>query len=393
MPTAVIPSCSDEDESRNTGFDVAQLKRAIRTLRWDDKAVSAVVEKNRVGSVVLFDPALCVDGQPVTKVLLDSYLASTSASSRSTQTGRVFEPAIRSLLLAMLEHGVNPNTAAHGSTNDSDESATIPPTPAPLAVVLSHTPYDVALVRALLMGGHALTKPNLGPETPTYLHMLPDIHRKVRHVVAQHVGKARYMVRHGSATSLENAFQRLARAYEEEEIEACIVADGDGAEACSDRPNSSTNHHHHDEHTSTTAEFIMLGDPRVVMDGLFELSHKFQDMDFELVEFLQRVQRGAEDPRKVDRHVGASDASAVATECTRGLLGLMLHSPAAQDMLAAAQLLLEAPSTGENMLHAVMAIGDVEVLGLFTDKLKTTLLDAVAAREELLDPVSECVRA
>eukprot|EP00750_Incisomonas_marina_P012319 INCI16724.2.p1 GENE.INCI16724.2~~INCI16724.2.p1 ORF type:complete len:825 (+),score=154.29 INCI16724.2:105-2579(+) len=329
-------SCDEEHESNNVAFSVASFKAAVAAQKWTESRDILMSG----GSHAQVDPALCFDNKPATQKLLDVYFEGQHS----------FDPVVRTLLLNMLDHGLNPNIVPSGSQI----------TPTPLARVLQVTPFDVALVRALLIAGHELVDPRLGPEVPTYLHLLPRVYNHVKRTVTERVAQGLYLVRHGKASSFEDAFQSLSL-MEREAVQNCIATGP--SEGCASAPQRD-------------------GDPLIVMDGLFEASTRFQDMDLEFLAFLRAVEAGTEDRRKINRHVGAVDASIVATETARTLLLLLLHSPHHRQMLSASQLLLRDPETGHNMIHAITAIGDLDVLGAFADALKSSLFDEIDQEEE-----------
>lgn len=346
---ARIPSCDEEHEANNVAFSVANFKAAINAQEWTESRDILVSG----GPHAQVDPALCLDSRPATQMLLDVYFEGQHS----------FEPAVRTLLLNLLDRGLNPNTVSSASGSE------VTHTPTPLARVLQVTPFDVALVRALLIAGHELVEPRVGPEVPTYLHMLPHIYNQVKNTVTERVTQGLYLVRHGKASCLEDAFRTLSLT-EREAAQHCIAAEPSEG-GCAATPQRD-------------------GDPLVVMDGLFEASTKFQDLDLELLAFLRAVEAGEMDERKMNRHVGAVDASIVATETTRTLLLLLLHSPHHRQMLSSGQLLLRDPESGQNMIHAVTAIGDLDVLGAFADALKSSLFEEIEREQEEAnkDPVS-----
>ena len=335
-----IRSCANEKESLNSDVDIAAMKHSVEVEDWA-AALQALTPKSR------FDPALCVEGLPIITSLLYSYFDDSP-----------YEMDLRSLMMTLLERGVDPNTVVE-STDGDDEGL-----PAPLALVLLNTPYDVALVRALLIGGHGLTNPQV-PGFPTYLHILPEAYRVIRQTVVDRVSQGLYLIRHGKASNLEDALNVIAEAHVAE-LKQCQE---DSVRGVTENISPSTKY-----------------DPRVAMDGLFESSMKFQDIDFQLLFFLYQVSNNKNDPKKLDRSITYRQVATVAAECLRYVMALLLHSPHVDEMLAADQLNLVQESTGYNMLHAMVATGDVQLLGPFVDELKARLVDAIF-HDEFAAPV------
>lgn len=343
-------SCLDEKQSGNRDVDATALKNSLVIGDWDS-ALQTLSPKS------WFDPAFCVGQQPVTHVLLHKFLF-------SEKEFRV-QAKIRELLIVLLERGVNPNTVG---SPDGEEG------PTPLALVLKESPYDVALVRALMIGGHTLTTPRLAPY-PTYLHMFPDIYASLRRTLKDRMVQALYVIRHRQADSLEGALTAIALAHDSDlslqaEQTAEVEVDPVTGEVLPQTPMDATATKGHER------------DPRLLMDGLFEASKKFQSMDFTLLEFLQSAEAGRQDFTKIDRHIGVRETSWITVECMRSLLLLMLNSPSSSDMLAADQLLLENPETGHNMIHAIVSVGDEHLLGPFVDELRGAILESLEPEDE-----------